>query len=266
MKKEFKRPYEMKWIVVSKLKSSQRYQRGIRNKQVSEIVNDFNDLLITPIRVSLRDGSYYVWDGQHTFASIRAVYGDSVSVPCLVYDNLSYEKEAELLSILDKHNRKLSMNDRLNAMNEALEKDVLEFKKAIVDCGYNIEFNTYNSKRDYYIQCNDYMYKNVYKKHGAEYMKNMLLILSNAFDGFYESNRAHIVKGLNCFMETFDGEYREETLVKALRKTTPATLKLNASTDRIHKNLSQKMAFQMFDLYNRTTSNKLTDKLKNPSM
>ena len=75
------------------------YQREIQQDRVKRIVANFNPALVNPIKVSHRDGRYYVFDGQHTLASLRMQnHSPSLMVDCKVYEGLSQEDEARLFA------------------------------------------------------------------------------------------------------------------------------------------------------------------------
>ena len=42
------------------------YQRKLDRNKVRKIVANFNNNIMNPIKVSYRDGKYFVFDGQHT--------------------------------------------------------------------------------------------------------------------------------------------------------------------------------------------------------
>ena len=69
------------------LVSSQAYQRDIDQKEVAYIVSNFDPHQFGIIKVSYRDGKYYVYDGQHRITAIKVLNGnrmDSLSVKCIM--------------------------------------------------------------------------------------------------------------------------------------------------------------------------------------
>ena len=51
------------------------YQRPVRMEKVSKIVAEFDPLLVNTLKVSLRNGHYYVFDGSHTLEALKIVKG-----------------------------------------------------------------------------------------------------------------------------------------------------------------------------------------------
>ncbi len=58
------------------LVSNQPYQRDINQKEVAYIVSNFDPHQIGVIKVSYRDGKYYVYDGQHRITAFKIVNGN----------------------------------------------------------------------------------------------------------------------------------------------------------------------------------------------
>jgi len=56
--------------------SSQSYQRDVDQKRVSYIVTNYDPHKFGIIKVSFRDGKYYVFDGQHRIAAFKVLNGD----------------------------------------------------------------------------------------------------------------------------------------------------------------------------------------------
>ena len=76
--------------------SSQKYQRDIDQKEVAYIVSNFNPHKFGIIKVSFRDGKYYVYDGQHRIAAFKVLNGNQDGfVKCEVHYGLTYEDEAK---------------------------------------------------------------------------------------------------------------------------------------------------------------------------
>ena len=60
--------------------SNQPYQRDVDQKRVSYIVTNYDPHKFGIIKVSYRDGKYYVYDGQHRIASFKVLNGDQDGV------------------------------------------------------------------------------------------------------------------------------------------------------------------------------------------
>ena len=87
-------------IPIRNLVSNQDYQRPLSQAQVESAISDFDLNQINPVKVSRRDGINYVFNGQHTIEIIATVSGSrDCPVWCMIYDNLDYRNEADILPI-----------------------------------------------------------------------------------------------------------------------------------------------------------------------
>ena len=65
--------YEFTRLPSIMLESDTSYQRPIDLKRVQRIVENFDARLVNPLKVSGRDGHYYVFDGAHTLAALKEI-------------------------------------------------------------------------------------------------------------------------------------------------------------------------------------------------
>lgn len=86
----------LKWVAVKDMQTSSLAQRERKDYRVNQIVADYDeDKIGTPI-VSLRNGHFYIVDGQHRVEATGVVKGDETQIQCWVYEGLSEADEAEL--------------------------------------------------------------------------------------------------------------------------------------------------------------------------
>lgn len=64
--KMFRPDVDFMLIPYNRLRSDVDYQRNLRMKFVDTVCKVFDKNKMRPVRVSLRDGEYWVLDGQHT--------------------------------------------------------------------------------------------------------------------------------------------------------------------------------------------------------
>ena len=82
------------------LETDSSYQRKIDAARVERIVNSFDPRLANEVKVSFRDGKFYVFDGAHTLSALKRIHGEETfMVDCKVYYGLSYEDEAYLFAL-----------------------------------------------------------------------------------------------------------------------------------------------------------------------
>lgn len=253
--------FEMTEMAAGRLKSSQNYQRGVSGKHVLEISKNFEWDIVTPIRVSERGGVYYVFDGQHTLASIKSKYGDDVIVPVQLYRGLTYEREAELTAKLDRFRKKMKRIEVDNALLESGDNDRERFVSLCNDLGWNVAFNTRITNKQFYVQNPSYVFEMVYMKHGAAYTGRFLNLFTNAFSGDCSAMRSPIQRGINLFMESYKDEYSDATLTRALRGKEPDIIIGNMKDDTKHTG-DKRYAHTILLYYNKVTNKKLKSKFE----
>ena len=95
-------------IPIKDLVSNQEYQRNLSWSHVKKAVENFDLNQINPIKVSRRNGTNYVFNGQHTI-EIIALVSDSPDTPvwCMIYDDLEYTQEADIFANQMKYTKPL---------------------------------------------------------------------------------------------------------------------------------------------------------------
>ena len=87
-------------IPIKNLVSNQKYQRNLSESISQMQLQTLTHTRLTPVKVSRRDGVNYVFNGQHTIEIVALVSGSrDTPVWCMIYDELIYEHEADILQI-----------------------------------------------------------------------------------------------------------------------------------------------------------------------
>ena len=103
-------------IPIKNLVSCQDYQRSLSESQILKIVREFDLYQINLVKVSRRDGTNFVFDGQHTIEAVALKSGSrDTPVWCMIFDHLSYEHEAHIFAEQQKHHRPVSPYDTFYA-------------------------------------------------------------------------------------------------------------------------------------------------------
>lgn len=114
------------------LVSSQEYQRSLSEQHIARAVEEFDLHQINPVKVSRRNNTNYVFDGQHT-AEIVAEKSGSRETPvwCMIYDDLTYEHEADIFANQQKYTKTLSPFEIFQANLEAKNNDQLMIRDLV---------------------------------------------------------------------------------------------------------------------------------------
>lgn len=234
------------------------YQRDIDRQRVRKIADNWNDVLVNPIKVSYRDGKYWVFDGQHTMAAFKVRNkGRDCSVPCRVHYGLTWMDEAELFLQQFGESRAVKMNDKFKTMFNMGHTDVVRMVKIAESIGVIVDFKGTQSYM--HVNCLSTLYKAVTRFTDKEYL-DMLEIIVAAWDGMPESFSAEIIKGLSMFMTVYKGEYKKDKLIVSLKKVRPRTIiaegKISIATG------DTKYARQIAFIYNKgRTSGRLDERM-----
>lgn len=126
-------------IAIKNLVSNQDYQRALSETQVKRAITDFDVYQVNPVKVSRREGINYVFNGQHTIEIIAAASGSrETPVWCMIYDNLEYDKEANIFANQMKHVRPLTAYEIFIANIEAGNTDQILIKELVESYGLRI--------------------------------------------------------------------------------------------------------------------------------
>ncbi len=68
--------YDMVEVHSGSLVVPEMYQRRLNNSRVARIVAEFDERIANEPKVSFRDGTYYIFDGQHTVMARKQMNGN----------------------------------------------------------------------------------------------------------------------------------------------------------------------------------------------
>ena len=91
MSEDIIRPFEEKMVSSALLEIPRNtYQRGLNPERVKHISHSFDERISNEPKVSLRDGHYVVFDGQHVIAArVDKNSGEELPILCKVYSDLT---------------------------------------------------------------------------------------------------------------------------------------------------------------------------------
>ena len=246
--------FEYKQINSKFLISDNAYQRTVDMKRVKRIVAKFNENLVNPIKVSYRDGKFYVFDGQHTLAALKLRNNNNdLLVDCKLYKGLTQQEEAELFSEQTGIARIVETNAKFKALYVAGNIEVCEFKELTEKAGIRMDFSK-GKAANKIIACREAF--NIYKKTTSREYVEILSMIKNTWDGSAESYNREILGGVFIFYQKYKGEFNIKIFEKQLAKVSPIFIiregKLSLSAG------NEKYAKKIYEIYNKNLrSNKL---------
>jgi len=112
------------------------YQRDQDDLWVRRIVSLFDARLVRRPWVSLREGTYWLVDGQHTVSALADLGIDSIE--CEVLEGLSYQDEARLHDSIQRLRKAPRVFDSYRALLEAGDPEVIGLNEAVGRQGYRV--------------------------------------------------------------------------------------------------------------------------------
>lgn len=103
------------------------YQRPLNMSRVNKIATEWDDYRSNEVVVSYRDGQFFVVDGQHTVKA--AEIAGKKDLYCKIYENLSFEEEAELFVKLNENQVRVSTTQKYRALVYAKDPETMVLER-----------------------------------------------------------------------------------------------------------------------------------------
>lgn len=196
------------------------YQRKIDTRRVNKIVKEFDQNLVNPIKVSYRNGKYWVIDGHHTMMALIAKNGgNDLMVDCKVFYGMTWLDEVNyFLAQNGNLARNVNINDKLRAMKNAGDPDVSNMVKLAEKCGFKIDFT--GAKGPNKIVALSTLTKVYAGMEPNEYV-DYLTLLKKTWNGSPDSLSREILQGFYIFYKTYAGKFNAKSFVTRLKKVAP---------------------------------------------
>ena len=248
--KGYKNPGVLRDISTSLLITGQRYQRPVQEPDVDKLIRKWNPRKLRPLVVSFRDGRYYVIDGQHRLAALRKMNdGRDVFVECLVYDDLTYEQEADLYYELSKADRPLSSAEATKALIESQsDPEVTEINRMIESAGFRWLMENQRAGEHEIGATRTVI--SVYRLLGREAFARMLSLLELTWHGAPQSLTAMMLSGMALFLKTYEMELDDKAFAQHMEMVEPSAILRRASTDFSTNKNALRCAKVIWDKYN----------------
>lgn len=250
--------FEYRQIHSSVILSDPSYQRPLDMARVQKIVAHFREDLLNPVKVSRRDGKYYVFDGQHTLAALKARNnGCDLTVDCKVYKGLTREREAELFSLQNGISRSVQTICKLKALYTAGDPDVKEFYDFTNYSGVRMDFTKGKAAGKIIAVAKAYK---IYNEVPSKDYTEILMLIRETWDGVPDSFSTEILGGVALFYKLYKHEFNHRTFVNQLSKISPKII-IREGRALSDKKSDAKFAKQILDFYNyKLRSNRLENK------
>lgn len=250
--------FEYKLINTKMLTVDKSYQRETDMARVRNIVRDFNPCLVHAVKVSKRDGKYFIFDGQHTVEALKLKNkGYDTQIWCQVFSGLTWLDEVELFLAQNGNSRSVNMNDKFRARMAAGDADVVRMVRGAERLGITIDFK--GSKAYNKIVALTTLAR-IYNHTSDEEYTRILTLIRDTWGGVPESYSAEILKGVFIFVKAYGDEFKDANFKKRLASVSPSVIIREAKASAAPGDA--KYARQILACYNQNTrSGRLPDKL-----
>ncbi|WP_242945149.1 DUF6551 family protein [Oribacterium sp. C9] len=199
-------------IPIKNLVSNQEYQRNLSRAHIARAAENFDLYQINPVKVSRRDGVNYVFNGQHTIEIIALVSGTrDTPVWCMIYDDLSYQHEADIFANQMKYVKPLNPYEVFVANLEA-ESDVqLIINQLVESYGMSIGSTPIPG-----VICAVSTLEYIYTKYGYHVLDHVLKLCIGTWEGEKNSFSANMLRAVAKLVVTYGPLLKDELFKEKL--------------------------------------------------
>ena len=251
--------YEYKFLTSTVLETDPSYQRRMNAAQVDRIVAEFNPLLVNAVKVSHRDGRFFVFDGAHTLAALRRIHeGKPFMVECKVFSGMTYQEEAELFALQTGTSRTVSIDYKLRAKLAAETPKEKAFLEATKAAGLHLSDVQRSSMR--YVIAAKATAQRIFENYGADLYTDMLHLIVETWDAVEWSLSKPVLNGCAVFLNVYGDEYKRDRFIRKLAYTNADELAAIARRQNV-KDQPRQYAMAILELYNKGGRGRLDESL-----
>lgn len=185
------------------------------DKAVEELRSRFGKNII-------RNGKYYVFDGQHTLVALLEMNnGKHFPILCKVYYGMTEQEEAKLFSMQTGAGRKLTPADRIRAELYAQDIATMKFRDATLRTGVSFEHSGESNPCN--LRCINTA-RAEYERVGEKTYTEALDIMVEAWKGCRSAFKADVLRAVVAFVNEYRGKYNRERLITRLKAEDPETI------------------------------------------
>lgn len=224
------RAYRIQEVPLGKTTTSPKVQRELKAHRVNELLANFDLDFFGQPAVSWREGKYFIIDGQHRIAALKAWLGEGweiQKIECRVYQGLSESEEADMF---DRLNNALLVSafDRFRIRVEAGRDEESEIAKVLKQENLVISRDEVPGA----VSAVGTLVR-VYERSDADVLGKTLRIIRDAFGdaGF----RSGVIDGIGHLCQRYDGALDEKIAIERLSLTRGGVNGLLNKATVLHK-------------------------------
>ena len=215
-------------IPIKNLVSNQEYQRNLSQHHVENAAAHFDLYQINPVKVSRRDGVNYVFNGQHTIEIVALISGSrETPIWCMIYDDLSYEHEADIFANQMKFVRPLKPYEVFMANIEAGNDKQLIIKDLVESYSLSL-----GQTRNYGVICAVSTVEGIFERFGYHVLNRTLRLCVGAWEGDMNSLSANFLNGVARLVIAFGDAIKDDLFKEKVGNTSVKQLSRTAKERR----------------------------------
>lgn len=239
----------LQWVPISLMRTApvNVAQREFRQARGDELVADFNLDAFGTISLSLRDGVYWIIDGQHRIYACREIGWGDQKLQCWVFEGLTEAEEAELFLSLN-HQLNVTAMTKFNVSVTAKREAETEVHRVVEGLGLHVS----SSSNDGNIGAVGTLLK-VYHRSGSTGLERTLRIIRDAYGsaGFESS----VIDGLGMVVQRYGSEVDDTRLVERLSSAIGGVSGLVNKAEVLRRQTGSRKSYAVaaaaVELYNR---------------
>ena len=199
-------------IPIRNLVSNQEYQRNLSRSHIERAAANFDLYQINPVKVSRRDGINYVFNGQHTIEIVALVSGSrDTPVWCMIYDDLSYQHEADIFANQMKFVKPLNPYEVFMANIEAGSDMQLIIRDLVESYGLRID----NKRKSGCLTAVSTL-ESIYGKYGYHMLDRVIRLCVATWEGEPNSLSANMLNAVSKLIAAYRDALIDELFVEKL--------------------------------------------------
>jgi hypothetical protein len=211
-------------IPIKNLVSNQEYQRHLSMNHVKKAAANFDLYQINPVKVSRRDGTNFVFNGQHTIEIVALVSGSrETPVWCMIYDDLAYEHEADIFANQMKYVKPLLPYETFIANIEAGSDKHLIIKDLVES--YDLTVTPGSAPGGI---CAIATVERIYDKYGYHILDQTLRMIVGTWEGEAYSLSANMLSGVARIIFAYGDSLKEDIFKEKLSRISPREISRTA--------------------------------------
>ncbi len=187
-------------LPLSALKIHRTIQRHFDKRHAKHIQDNFNPDAVGELRAVQNDSGFYVWDGQHRLAAMRALFGEDATISVLITPDITVPEAAAV-------QRQFNKTKRWNAIDQykiaflSGEKWAVCVKKKLA----HFDLKIGNSPTNGFVAAVAALQR-VYERCGPEILMETIQTIYDAWGDDYSAYHANIIRGVSVLINRYDAD------------------------------------------------------------